>query len=247
MGLGKIFRPITAAVNRAHEIVDNLEDQVDHWRDVAAREHDRRVEGLANAEIAIAEAKANTAIIKAESQAAAVEAEARGVALGSVQGYQRALDETDMFDAGFENGRKRRESMSNAQRSTRVSVSGSQAKTQGPPTSLGNKQYMTERGSTSTRTRSRTRGSSTPTGTKQFVSDRSGRTRDHPPSADHSGKQPSYHGPESKKQPRLIARLLLPNRKRSCQSKGPAIEVTKAASILPTRRMSPSPPKNANS
>ena len=196
MGLGKFFRPITAAVNRANEIVENLEDQVDHWRDVAAREHDRRVEGLADAEIAIAEAKADTAIAKAESRAAAAEAEARGVAQGSVQGYQRALDENDIFDAGFEGGRRRRESMPNTQRSTLVS--GSQARTQGPPPSLGNKKYMTERGSTSTTVQSGTDISSTLQGSKQYMSERSGRWRHEPPSLERSGNRLSDKGPDSK-------------------------------------------------
>ena len=194
-GVGKLFRPITTVVNRANEVIENLEDQVDHWRDVAAREHDLRVEGLANAKIAMADADYHTAVIEGRSRAAAAEAEARGVARGTVEGYQRALDETEIFDAGFEGGRRRRDSMPSAQRSTHVF--GSQARTQGPPPSVGNKKYMTERGSTSTRAHSRTGGSSIPQGGKQFKSECSGRSR-HIPPTEPSGNQPSNHGPESK-------------------------------------------------
>lgn len=184
-------RSIKAAVDHARDVVENLEDQVDHWRDVAAREHDRRVEGLADAEIAIAEAKSNTAIIKAESRAAAAEAEARGVARGTVEGYQRALDENEIFDAGFEGGGRRRESMSNAPRSTHVS--GSQARSQGPSPSLGNRKYMTDRNSTSITLQSRTSGSSTLRGSRQYMSERSGRPRHDPPSVERSGNHSIYH------------------------------------------------------
>ena len=140
-GICKLLHPIKAVTEHARDTIEDLEDNVDHWRDEAAREHDLRIEGLADAKVAVARAKYEGAITQANGRVAIAEAEARGIAQGNVLGYQRALDETDLYDAGFDGGRQR-SSMSNAKQSSYLS--GPHALT-GPPASLGGKRFMSER------------------------------------------------------------------------------------------------------
>ena len=141
-GFRTILRPITAVKERASEFIETLEDQADHWRDEATREHDLRVEGLVDAKVATARAKYWIAVIKANGRVAVAKAEATGIARGIAIGHQRALDETDVFDAGFEGGRRRRNSMPNGKQSS--DVSGNQAGIMGPPSSPRGKQFMSE-------------------------------------------------------------------------------------------------------
>ena len=75
------------------------------------------VKAEVKANTAVAKAKTQVAIVKAQSQAAVaeannraglVDAELRGIAQGESVGYQRAMNETELYNIGFKDGQTRR-------------------------------------------------------------------------------------------------------------------------------------------
>ena len=109
MGLGNFARvhfQAYAADDTVKELVDlnaDLKAKLDH-------EHNKRVREKADAKVAFTDARSQAAIdlacMKADMKVAVAEAESRGRARGEAIGFQRAMDETELFDAGFKGGRR---------------------------------------------------------------------------------------------------------------------------------------------
>ena len=109
MGLGNFARvhvQAYAADDTIKELADlnvDLKAKLDH-------EHNQRVREKADAKVAFTDARSKAAIeladTKAEFSVAVAEAEARGAARGEAIGYERAMKETELFDAGFKGGKK---------------------------------------------------------------------------------------------------------------------------------------------
>ena len=109
MGLGNFARvhvQAYAADDTVKELADlnaDLKVKLDH-------EHNQRVRERADAKVAITNVTSKAAIdlasMKADMKVAVAEAESRGAARGEAIGFQRAMDETELFDAGFKGGRR---------------------------------------------------------------------------------------------------------------------------------------------
>ena len=114
MGLrnfARVHAQAHAADDAVHKLVDlgwDLKDKLDH-------EHNKRVREKADAKVASNEAKCKAAIdlanMEADAKVAVAEAESRGIARGEAIGYQRAIDETELFNDGFKGGREQARAM----------------------------------------------------------------------------------------------------------------------------------------
>ena len=109
MGLGNFAR-VHVQAYAADDTIKELGDLSVDLKAKLDHEHNKRVRDKANAKVASAEARSKAAIDLAETKAdlrvAVAEAEARGAARGEVMGFQRAMKETELFDAGFKGGRR---------------------------------------------------------------------------------------------------------------------------------------------
>ena len=146
MGLGNFARvhvQAYAADDTIKELTDlglDLKTKLDH-------EHNKRVREKANAKVASAEARSKAAIDLAETKAdfrvAVAEAEARGAARGEVLGFQRAIKETELFDAGFKGGRRQGKDIKARRQSQ--STSSRQRQIEAPPALSMSKRPSSER------------------------------------------------------------------------------------------------------
>ena len=95
----------------------NLRGKLDH-------EHNQRVREKADAKVALTEATSKAAVdlaeTKADFRAALAQAEAQGAARGEEIGYQRAMKETEIYDAGFEGGKQQGRNIAARKKSRRT-------------------------------------------------------------------------------------------------------------------------------
>ena len=109
MGLGNFAR-VHVQARAADDMVKELADLNVDLKAKLDHEHNQRVREKADAKVAATDARSKAAIDLAETKAdfkvAIEEAEARGAARGEAVGYQRAMRETELFDAGFKGGRR---------------------------------------------------------------------------------------------------------------------------------------------
>ncbi|KAL8789386.1 MAG: hypothetical protein Q9195_006859 [Heterodermia aff. obscurata] len=109
MGL-KNFARVHVQAYAADDMIQELADLNVDLKAKLDREHNKRVREKANAKVASAGARSKAAIELADTRAdfsvAVAAAEARGAARGEAIGYERAMKETELFDAGFKGGKQ---------------------------------------------------------------------------------------------------------------------------------------------
>ena len=97
-----------ALAQASQDAAGELAEKDEKYRRRASHEHRKHIQADVDAKVAIAEANCKIAFTEANSKIALAEAEARGLARGGDMGYQRAINETELFDAAFQDGNRSR-------------------------------------------------------------------------------------------------------------------------------------------
>ena len=201
MGLGNFARvhvQAYAADDTVKELADlnaDLKGKLDH-------EHNKRVREKADAKVAFTDARSKAAIdlacMKADMKVAVAEAESRGRARGEAIGFQRAMDETELFDAGFKGGRRQAQDIPAGKQCKSTSVHQWQVET--PPASSRGKGPSSKReGTPSTYSSSHQQGSecinqpSAHSGRSRHSNSARGKNSDRPISMSAGLRKPSAH------------------------------------------------------
>ena len=148
MGLGNFAR-VHVQAYAADDMVKDLADLNVDLKAKLDHEHNQRVREKADAKVAVMDARSKAAIDLAETKAdfevAIEEAEARGEAIG----FQRAMRETELFDAGFQGGRRQGRGTAVQMQSQSTSFRQRQVEP-GPALSMSNGSSLERKGTSTT-------------------------------------------------------------------------------------------------